>query len=288
MRLRLNYCIYKNHVVGAGGFGKVVLATVTSESPLRRRLVAVKYIDKRTASNELDNIVHLTKAAVRRSVGIMEVYDYVLRDKVLISPLYGPDLGKCVPRHVGLTGVEVVQLLLQMLSAIGFCHEHGVMHMDVKPGNFVVSYTVPHSRIFLIDFGLSQRAAAAKPKGRRIGSPRFMSFNMHAMGVPTYTDDYYSVVFTVCALLNGALPWKSAGGGSTSVRHTRLALQKRKADLRQLLLASDALRSHLVPFYERLAAVPYMDRVVSDAATLYTSLQETVSSAPRLALNVRS
>ena len=52
---------------------------------------------------------------------------------------------------------RAAELLRQMLSAIAYCHERGIVHRDVRPGNFLFSSTEIDSDIKLVHFIFSHR-----------------------------------------------------------------------------------------------------------------------------------
>lgn len=41
------------------------------------------------------------------------------------------------------------------MSAICYCHKHGICHRDLKPENFLLLDKTPNAPIKVIDFGLS-------------------------------------------------------------------------------------------------------------------------------------
>lgn len=50
---------------------------------------------------------------------------------------------------------EAKMIIVQILSAVSFCHLQGVVHRDLKPENFLFSSEEDDSHLKLIDFGLS-------------------------------------------------------------------------------------------------------------------------------------
>lgn len=236
MTLNLTYHIFSSIKVGEGGFGKVVLGTVQNNNKhnLKHALVAVKYIKRGknggTAPSEINNLMKLTQSPERIPLGIVQVYDVQLRKRVVISPLYGPDLGVILSRYTkGVPVRDAAAIALQMVSALEFCHRHSIVHLDVKPGNFVVGYNRPYNTVTLIDFGLSvDLEGPTASKARRVGSPRYMSVRMHRYNAPKPTDDMESLVYTLAMLSTGTLPWKfsSIVGRSHAEKHQLVADQK--------------------------------------------------------------
>ena len=51
----------------------------------------------------------------------------------------------------------------QFLEGVSFLHEHGIAHLDLKPGNVLVGYS-DKPRLTLIDFGISVRAKSEEIK----------------------------------------------------------------------------------------------------------------------------
>ncbi len=62
-------------------------------------------------------------------------------------------------RFASLTEGTKATLMHKMLSAVHYCHQHGIMHRDLKLENFVFDTEAPDAELKLIDFGMAVRVA---------------------------------------------------------------------------------------------------------------------------------
>ena len=70
------------------------------------------------------------------------------------------ELYELLNSNVRLSEKRVRNFMKQLLLAVQFCHENGVIHRDIKPENILIQDDLLH--IKLMDFGLS---AFLKPQG---------------------------------------------------------------------------------------------------------------------------
>ncbi|KAJ7064675.1 kinase-like domain-containing protein, partial [Mycena amicta] len=114
---------------------------------------------------------------------------------------------------------NLVAVTCQMFDAIEHVHKHGLIHGDIKPGNFLFGTGQDGShvgRIYLIDYGLAKLYADPQtlahisngtiPSLR--GTPVYASLNMHYHRMPSRRDDMESLAYSILRLLRGSLPWK--------------------------------------------------------------------------------
>ena len=105
-------------------------------------------------------------------------------------------------------------LLSQMLKAIKYLHENNVVHLDLKPENYVFSApeTDPLRRLKLIDFGCSQFVKDDEISSAKTGTPYYIAPEMLSSSV-TKTGkilkacDMWSLGVVSFVLVTGRLPF---------------------------------------------------------------------------------
>lgn len=71
-------------------------------------------------------------------------------------------------KHEKLTEFEASKFLQQLLSAIEYLHDIGVVHRDIKPENILLDYKY---NVKLVDFGLSDIYSKGERLNTACGSP---------------------------------------------------------------------------------------------------------------------
>ena len=54
------------------------------------------------------------------------------------------------------TEYEAARMMRSILSTVALCHDHYIVHSDLKPENFIFSHDGPGMKLKSIDFGISQ------------------------------------------------------------------------------------------------------------------------------------
>lgn len=123
--------------------------------------------------------------------------------------VYGKRLEEIIAQEGGLAEDEVLGWARQLMEALTYCHEQGVIHRDVKPGNVVIT---PQGRPMLVDFGLAKLVDPDQPRTRTvmrgIGTPEYAPPEQYD-AKKGYTDartDIYSLAATLYHALTGEAP----------------------------------------------------------------------------------
>jgi serine/threonine protein kinase len=100
---------------------------------------------------------------------------------------------------------ETASMLCNVLDALAYAHEEGVVHQDVKPSNIIIDRK--YRRPYLMDFGIARVLFTEyKSEGKVVGSPLYMSPEQ-AMGLDTDgRSDIYSLGIILFEMVAGTLP----------------------------------------------------------------------------------
>jgi len=124
----------------------------------------------------------------------------------------GPDLQTYVVREGKLRPDGARDLIIQAARAIGHLHRHGIVHGDIRPGNFIVMRGDGRRLLKLIDLSLARRLLdeggprMAQP-GRFLGAVDYMAPEKMLRLPVDVRSDIYSLGCTWYYLLAGRSPF---------------------------------------------------------------------------------
>uniref|UniRef100_A0A8C3LY96 Dual specificity protein kinase TTK n=1 Tax=Chrysolophus pictus TaxID=9089 RepID=A0A8C3LY96_CHRPC len=166
------YTILKQ--IGSGGSSKVF--QVLNE---KKQLYAVKYVnleeaDQQTVESYKNEIAHLSKLQ-EHSDKIIRLYSYEITDQhiYMVMECGNIDLNSWLKKKKNIDPLERKSYWKNMLEAVHTIHEHGIVHSDLKPANFLIV----DGMLKLIDFGIAnqmQPDVTSIVKDSQVGTMNYM------------------------------------------------------------------------------------------------------------------
>ncbi|MFD4458261.1 protein kinase [Nocardia sp. NPDC058480] len=229
---------YRVHgVLGAGGMGRVVLATGPDG-----RFVAIKQIhshllDDREFRARFEREVAISARVSGAFTAAVVDFETTGETPWLASVfIAGVELDKAV-RELGPLPMPALRTLASgMASALHSIHSTGLVHRDLKPANVILAADGPR----VIDFGIAQAigtGAQLTEVGAVVGSPAYMSPEQ-ANGQPvTSASDVFSLGSLLCMAATGTAPFAASSAPYTlfNIVHSEPQLDQVPAPLRDLI-----------------------------------------------------
>src|ERR1035438_5118678 len=135
--------------LGEGGMGAVYRATDTKLN----REVAIKVLPEAVA-NDPDRLARFTREAqVLASLNHPNIAAvYGVEERAIVMELVPGQ-----PPAGPLSAEAALPLIRQLIDALEYAHEKGVVHRDLKPANLMIT---PEGRLKVLDFGLAKALSA--------------------------------------------------------------------------------------------------------------------------------
>jgi len=206
--------------LGRGGMGIVLLARdVALDRP-----VAIKLLPPHlgTRPDERDRFLQEARTAAGLAhPNIVPIHLVEARGELVFFVMGfvdGETLRDRVERAGPLPPRLAMKLLQEVAWALGYAHQRGVIHRDVKPDNIMIERAT--ERALVTDFGIALgRRAAESASGPVVGTARYMSPEQ-ACGEPVDArSDLYSLGATFFYALTGRAPFEGANLPAILTKH---------------------------------------------------------------------
>ena len=215
-----------NCFLNSGGFGITYLATNSLDRKVvikecfpsafchRSRAIVQPRSDAHT--DELHAIVELFIQEARslakmdhpNIVGVHEVFEENQTAYMVLDFVEGRDLLDTLddPDH-GLTGLQVQGILRDVLGAVQYIHDRGMLHRDISPDNILLDSDM---RPVLIDFGAAREEASKQTRvlsALRVVKDGYSPQEFYVQGsAQTPASDLYALAASFYHLIDGELP----------------------------------------------------------------------------------
>ena len=255
-----------------------------------QRAVALKLIDSEWVKHGAEARERFMReartAAALRHANVATVYHFGIREEngqcfCAMELVEGETLETRVRRTGPLDALTVVEITLQVTSALAAAEKQGLVHRDLKPANLMLVGAGSEANgadpvgadelvVKVIDFGVA-KALAEKPDAMRlthggfVGTPAFASPEQFTNAPVDVRSDIYSLGATLWYLLTGQMPFPGA-----NVEQIRESQQLHALPLEQLHAARVPPR--VVSILVSMLALEPAAR--PDVRTLATRLQE--------------
>ena len=166
------------------------------------------------------------------------------RPYIAMERLAGDTLANRVARE-GLPPLPVIMdMAIQIASALDYAHGEGVVHHDIKPENIMFMDGWRHAK--LSDFGIAERRGPrdATPASRQRvigGTPSFMALERLQGKRTDARSDLFSLGVVLFWLLTGKLPWPETDDVQQLTgerkRHPQPAIEPRDPSTPSILIA---------------------------------------------------
>jgi serine/threonine-protein kinase len=139
---------------------------------------------------------------------IVTIHDYgehLGMPYIVMEYIVGTELSRILGRGTRLPVAESARLMLQLLAALGYAHEHKVVHRDIKPGNIVI---LEDGSLKVVDFGIAHvEASNLTDTGALLGTPAYMSPEQFLALPVDERSDLFSAGVILYELLTGDKPF---------------------------------------------------------------------------------
>lgn len=221
-------------LAGSGGMAEVYVAQDT----VLGRKVAIKLLNEELASNKKftqrfkqeaksaaamnhPNIVRVLDAGESTETnpeGVQRKQSYLVMEYV-----DGLELTKLVSRGA-LKVPEALRVTRELLSAVEFAHNAGVIHRDIKPDNIMISR---NGKVKVLDFGIARAVAETFDDVAKttaiLGTAAYFSPEQAKGEKVDVRTDLYAVGIVLFEMLTGKIPF--TGDTAVAVAHQHIHAQ---------------------------------------------------------------
>lgn len=193
--------------IGQGSYGSVTRGTNKATGAVR----AIKTISKSQVKNIerfRQEIAIMKQLDHPNIIKLFETFEDARNIYLVMELCTGGELFDRIIELGHLTEHQAAILMQQVLRAVHYMHQNGVMHRDLKPENFLFATkdSIEKAPLKVIDFGLSTRYEAGQSMATKAGTPYYVAPQVLA-GKYDELSDVWSCGVIMFILLCGYPPF---------------------------------------------------------------------------------
>ncbi len=175
--MKISIYSVQDNPIGRGGMGQVYLASDSQGNMVAIKEMLAQYVTDAHLRSRFHQEVNILNQLEHQSIVKMHA-SFEERGNLYLVMEYveGETVEQYVRRRGKLVESEVVRILCEILSALGYAHQKGFVHRDIKPGNIMIR---PNGNVCILDFGIAKdmnRSSGGLTVGQlTIGTDGYMS-----------------------------------------------------------------------------------------------------------------
>jgi len=209
--IRRHY-VWKKGKIGVGQFGEIRMASLKKDPT---RFVAIKNIKK--IKNNMPMIPYEMEKVMREIellkrldhpniIRFIEVYEDRRNYFIVQEFCSKGNLKELILRSGSLSESIARRFTFEILTSLNYLHDSGIVHLDLKAENFLLSNTNNHYTLKMIDFGLSFPISKLNELKRVRGTIYYMAPEVF-LGEYSPKVDLWGVGVILYFMLVGKLPF---------------------------------------------------------------------------------
>jgi eukaryotic-like serine/threonine-protein kinase len=209
----LNNRFYILKSIAQGGFGHTYLAedrkfqachhcVVKHLDPAKENL---PYLDKikELFEREADTLANLSLYSNNLIPKLIDRFEQAGELYLVQEFINGASLAAELPEGKKLTQIKTIELLIQILTPLDYCHKENLIHRDIKPDNIMRRQS---GELVLIDFGIAKDMGAASITKHSYGGTPGYAPEEQQYGQPELASDVYAVGKIAIQAITGLSP----------------------------------------------------------------------------------
>ncbi|XP_028847906.1 serine/threonine-protein kinase 17B [Denticeps clupeoides] len=200
------------HLTGELGRGKFAVVKRCVEKATGK-VFAAKFLKKRRRGRDcrvevIHEIAVLELARNNpRVVNLHSVYETDHDIVLLLEYAAGGEIFDHCASEEPLPEVQITRLIRQTLEGVHLLHQSGVVHLDLKPQNILLTSLTPLGDIKIVDFGLARRLGTTGELREILGTPEYVAPEILNYEPITTATDLWSVGVIAYMLVTGESPF---------------------------------------------------------------------------------